>query len=351
MASVGQLERNVVTSDRQTQTGFPESSRRFDWTMTALSALFVAGLWVDGWAHFHDMVDDSFFTPWHFMFYSAFGILALFLGYNQVRNVSRGYTFWKALPKGYLQALVGVGIFALSGFGDMIWHTLFGIEGGTEALMSPSHIGLAIGMILVCSGAVVSVWSRGQQTGWRALGPIIIGMSLILTLVFFFTSYANPAVTPHVLMDGVDRDRDIQNFGVTSILFTAAIFSGIILPLLRRWQLPFGTFTFMLGFSTILLTILNDGFMLIPGAIIAGVITDIVVKFLRPSQGDSWRLMAVMFIVPLLYYMQYFITINMVIRIPWSVHVWSGSLFIAGIVGASMALLTIVSAKSAIPAE
>lgn len=344
MASIGQAERLTI-SNRQAQAGHPPSTRQFDWMMTALSALFIAGLWVDGWAHFHGEVDGSFFTPWHFLFYGSFAIVALFLTYNQVRNVNRGYRFWKALPKGYLQSLVGVGVFALSGAGDMVWHTLFGIENGTEALMSPSHIGLAVGMILICSGAVASVWSRGVQRGWVNLGPLIVGMTMIMTLALFFTSYANPTVTPYVLMGG--RNNNImQDFGVTSILFTAVIFSLYMLPLLRRWTLPFGTFALMFGLSTALLTILNDFFLLIPGAIIAGLVLDVLVNRLRPSEGASWRLVTVMFFAPVLYFAQYFITLSLIERIPWSIHVWSGSIFIAGVMGASLALLTIVSAPA-----
>ncbi len=95
------------------KTGYPESSTAFDWAMLALSALFILGLWVDGWAHFHGRTDNTFFTPWHFIFYSAFGIVALFLGFHQLRNSRRGHTFTQALPQGYWLSLIGVGVFAV----------------------------------------------------------------------------------------------------------------------------------------------------------------------------------------------------------------------------------------------
>ena len=40
-------------------------SLRFDWAATGLSFIFVSGLFVDGWAHTHGKVDQSFFTLWH----------------------------------------------------------------------------------------------------------------------------------------------------------------------------------------------------------------------------------------------------------------------------------------------
>ena len=48
----------AVKEARQARAGYPASSARFDTLMAGLSFLFLAGLWVDGWAHFHGKVDD-----------------------------------------------------------------------------------------------------------------------------------------------------------------------------------------------------------------------------------------------------------------------------------------------------
>jgi hypothetical protein len=63
-------------SSRASVTGYPEGSTRFDWAYIFLAFLLISGLMIDGWAHFHGQVDGSFFTPWHFLFYSAFGMIA-----------------------------------------------------------------------------------------------------------------------------------------------------------------------------------------------------------------------------------------------------------------------------------
>lgn len=215
MASAANVSSEARGRGAVVQSGYPAGGLRFDWTATALSALFLAGLWVDGWAHFHNQVDDSFFTPWHFLFYSAFAFVALFFGYNQFQNVNKGYAFARALPQGYRLSLVGAVIFALGGLGDMIWHTLFGIEAGTEALMSPTHIMLAIGMALIFTGPARAAWMRRREVGetvrgWRELGPMIVSLTLFLTLLLFFTSYANPIVMPLAVMGGPGgNDSDI----------------------------------------------------------------------------------------------------------------------------------------------
>jgi Tol biopolymer transport system component len=199
-----------VVPSRATVGGYPAGSIRFDWSYIFLACLLVAGLMVDGWAHFHGQVDDSFFTPWHFLFYSAFATVALFTAYHQYRNVRKGHEFTKALPQGYWLSLVGVVIFALGGVGDMIWHTLFGIEGGTEALMSPTHIMLAIGMALISTGPLRAAWHRAESRGWWALGPSLIGASLFLLLGAFFTSYAHPFVVPTAAFGSSEEVEMVQ---------------------------------------------------------------------------------------------------------------------------------------------
>ena len=51
------------------------------------------GLFVDGYAHNHGMVDSTFFTPYHALLYSGILAVGLFLGINQYRNVGRGLRF------------------------------------------------------------------------------------------------------------------------------------------------------------------------------------------------------------------------------------------------------------------
>ncbi len=319
---------------------YSQGGLRFDRAFTLLSMLFLAGLWIDGWAHFHGRVDDSFFTPWHLVFYSAFGLCAAFLIINLFLNVRKGFSFTRALPKGYWLSLIGVTIFALGGVGDMIWHTLFGIEDGTEALLSPTHIMLAIGMALVFTGPVRAAWNRAQSTdasgqrGWGALAPMIICITLVLSLIWFFTSYANPIALPLAARGAFRGPSDtLQDFGVTGILMTMAIMSSIIVLLAWRWKLPFGAFTLLLTASTALLTVLIDSYWFIPGALITGVITDIFYARFKPSPERLGALALFAFITPALYMAAYFITVQVIAGVIWSIHVWTGAIFLSGIIG------------------
>lgn len=339
-----------VSARRAARAGYPASTAGFDAVMAGLSALFLAGLFVDGWAHFHGRVDDSFFTPWHLVFYSAFALCALALGRKQWLGVAAGYSFGRALPKGYGAALAGVMIFGVGGVADMVWHTLFGIEAGTEALLSPSHIMLGIGMALVFTGPVRSAWARAANgetlLGWRDLWPMLTGMMILTTLLMFFTSYAHPMTNPlaHQFPRG-----DAQDFGVTAILLEAGLIAGVIGVLLTRWTLPLGAITLIAGVSSAILTVLVDSYVFLPPLFVALVIAEIVAWRLKPSAARPNALIAVLTLLPMLMYAAYFVTIDQYDRIYWSIHVWTGSIALAGVVGALVGygLSAVVSGRAA----
>lgn len=188
---------------RSERSGRPPGDALFDWVAVSLSALIVGGLFLDGWAHNHGKVDQSFFTLWHALLYSAFAIYAVFLLVNVIRHYREGYGWRQALPYGYGLPLVGAGIFAAGGVLDLIWHTLFGIEADVQALVSPTHLILATGLFFMLTGPLRSIWRRlGERTlTWATGTPLILALALILSVLMFFTQYANPFVTPWAAND------------------------------------------------------------------------------------------------------------------------------------------------------
>jgi hypothetical protein len=314
---------------------YPPPTPAFEWVFVGLAALLVTGLFVDAWAHFHGQTDNSFFTPWHALFYSAYALVALFNAGALYQGVSRGYAWARALPRGYDVALAGVVVFGLGGLGDMLWHISFGVEQGTEALLSPTHLLLALGMGLVAFAPVrAALLRQGQPTGWRSFGPVIIGAGLILLLLRFFTGYGNPVLMP-LAADVPDFRRvrapfTMGDMGATALLLEALLIGGVILPLVRRWRLPFGALTLILGGSTAALTVLTDSFFFIPAGVVAGLALDGLLRFLRPGARElHWRAFACA--VPVVYFSLYLLTVELAAGIAWRVHVWAGAVTVAGI--------------------
>lgn len=174
--------------------GRARSSLAFDWVMGVLAFLMVCGPLIDGWAHQHGKVDQSFLTPWHALLYGAMALNGLVLLGAGIAGLRRGYSFVNALPAAYWVSAIGVVLFIAGGAFDAWWHTQFGIETGIALLISPSHLllGTAGGMITV--GPLLSIASQygRDASGWKILGPAIVATWGVLTILSFFLAYAQP---------------------------------------------------------------------------------------------------------------------------------------------------------------
>jgi hypothetical protein len=335
------------------------SSLRFDWIMVVVSVWWLGGLFIDGWAHSNIPQLETFFTPWHAVFYSgylavAFTLLVqILLNLRQsalssggstpslitlVRESLPGQRWRQAIPTGYELSVLGVVIFGVSGIGDLTWHLLLGIERSTEALLSPTHLGLALGIGLALSGPLRAAWHRSEaKPSWRQLGPAIFSLTFTFSLLTFFTAYASPLITPWPIID----TSSSPTRGITDILLITALSMSFVLLALRRWRLPFGTFTFMFGLNGALMVAFSPNSLLVsvPTALLGGLAADLVYRFLRPSvdQPASVRLFA--FLVPTMFFILYFVDLAIVGPIIfhggilWSAPFWAGAPVIAGITG------------------
>jgi WD40 repeat protein len=162
--------------------------------MAFLAALLMGGLLLDGWAHSHGEVDQSFLTPWHALLYASLGINGLVLLFAGIAGLRKGYSFRNALPPGYWSAAIGVLIFVVGGGFDAWWHTRFGIEQGIVLLISPPHLILALSAALIFSGPLFSIGTQYARDagGWKRIGPAVVSTWALVTLVGFFLAYAQP---------------------------------------------------------------------------------------------------------------------------------------------------------------
>src|SRR2546425_6132358 len=151
------------------------------WLTIAASTWLLFGLFWDGWAHGYGL-PDSFWTIWHAAFYS---------GYLAVAAVVGGAIAMRhgAIPAGYGWATVGVVVFGIGGVFDAIWHTLFGIEASTEALISPSHLVLAAGIVLMVSGPLRAAWLRPPAPRLIEALPAVLSLMAIFSLFTFMTMF------------------------------------------------------------------------------------------------------------------------------------------------------------------
>ncbi|EYB68241.1 hypothetical protein DEIPH_ctg025orf0088 [Deinococcus phoenicis] len=341
-----------MTTAPSTSAPAPEASPRAtpaqNLVTITLGWWLTAGIFVDGWAHnrFGESL-ETFFTPWHALFYSGFLAVAAWVLWLAVRGWLAGRRGFAAFPEGYHLAALGVPIFLLGGLGDLTWHTVFGIEVGIEALLSPTHLLLFAGAMCLLSAPLVSAW--------RAPTPRAAPAGVAWTAVLAATSLLSFVAFMHMYLWGLLLAPQGLGFVQTrgelgGILLTALILAAPVLLLLRRFRLPFGAVTVMYGLNTVLMTL-----MLVPGEwrvpllmVAAGLVVDALLLVLDPSPARPWALRAFAFLLPLAVWGPYLGGLTLLHLSNLSLELWLGVAVMAGLGGVALSALVV---PPPVPAE
>lgn len=337
----------------------PVASPRFEWIMVGLSFWLVGGVYLDGWAHAHlPETLETFLTPWHAVMYSGFFAVALCLGMTMIWNHRKGFPWREAMPPGYRLPARAVGVFLVGGVFDVMWHNLLGIEADVEALLSPPHLIMAGGMAAMVSGPLRSAWRRAQvgtqSRGLIAQLPMLLSLTWLLSSLTFMTQYAHPfsrtwaaeayrpdPAFPPISLPGkaLSLVDFFQIMGILGVLLQTGLLMGLVLLAARRFALPMGSLTLVFGLNAALMAFMRSSSLstgpwpLIVGAGVAGLVADLLLRWLEPFAGRPRRLRAFAFVVPVILYVLYFSALWFYGGIWWSVPMWAGSIFMAGIAG------------------
>lgn len=346
------IPEHLVPSDtsQTVPTRQPPAGVGFDWAFLVPCSWLMIGISLDGWAHNHVPALETFFTPWHGVLYSGYLAVAAFLLVVLVRNQRRGAAWQRAVPTGYGLSLLGVGIFAVGGVLDLIWHVLFGIERNVAALLSPTHLLLALGAVLMVGGPLRATWQRlpAQPAASRSnLFPMLLSLAYILAIFTFFTQFANPIANSYADQHTIEP---LEDLGIASILLQTALFMGCALFALRRWHLPLGAFILLYVINSTVSSLMAKSSVVIAVAILAtltGFLLDLLYKGLKPGTEDKAALRLFAFAVPVVSNSMYFLGLFAIKGIAWSVHLWVGSIVMAGVVGLLLSYVLVPPQKAA----
>lgn len=312
-------------------------STGFDRTAAVLSSWLVGGFYLDVWAHHRFPRLETFFTPWHGVLYSGFLAVATWLVVALVRNQARGHAWRRALPAGYALSLLGVILFTAGGLGDMLWHIVFGVEVDIEALLSPTHLLLALGAGLIVSGPLRAAWRRrdaGAAPGWSAHWPALLSLSFTLSLLTGFTEYANAFSQPWAAAGRQTNPVGLgQSLGIAGILLHTGVWMGVTLLTVRRRLFPPGGLTLLFTLNAALTVFPHGEYRFIPVALLAGLLADLLLEWWRPSATRPGALRGFAFAVPAVFFALYFLALVLTGGTWWSIHLWMGAIALAGVAG------------------
>lgn len=326
----------------RTHPHLQRTTAREDLITIGLATWMIIGLMVDAYFHSTDPGLETFWTPWHALFYSGFSVTALWIIRLSLsrRAAEGGVLDWA--PPGYRGALVGLAVFGAGGVGDAVWHSVFGVETGIDALLSPTHLLLFVGMLAIVSAPLRAAWGdrhAEQAPGFGTFLAPLLSLTWATALVAFFFEYAwLPAAdwVPRVHFDPATGQGElVAAVGIVgTVLVTAILMTGPLLAS-RRWRLPFGSVTFLFVLVDLLITVgFDEDAVGIPAMILAGLFADVV---LTADRLPRWVVAGG---TPLVLWSFYFIAVGRVEQgIEWPPELWGGAIVFGVLTGLAIELL------------
>lgn len=326
--------------------------------ITLLTATWLMiGLFVDGWAHNNIAQLETFFTPWHALFYSGFLACALWTGFLLLREWRAGKRGIAVIPQGYHLGVIGVALFGVGGAGDMTWHVIFGIEQNIDALLSPTHLLLFLGGTLIFGSPFLAAWLSTDPAEnaprFGAFLPALGSLTMMTSFVSFMHMYMwallrnfhTQTFAGSIATRYPGALRPIRDFsqiaGLEGILLTNVILLAPVLLMVRRWRIPFGSVTFLFVINTIMMSALREfrAGEVMALMLIVGLIADGLVQALKPWNGRAASFRAVAALIPLALWSGFFGVALFGAGVAWSPELTAGVTVMAAISGFGLSLL------------
>jgi hypothetical protein len=278
-------------------------SRQGDAVTALLATWLVGGVLADGWAHEHQTL-ESIVTPWHAILYSGFLAVAGWVTWNGWRHHRSGLPWPASFPAGYGLAAVGAVTFWLSGFADLAWHQAFGIEKGDAALLSPSHLGLLAGGVLLLTGPVRSAAARRPILREDMPFEAVWALTMTTFTTAFLLHELNPFWRNPISIGHRDALAAATVPGSTlptqlglaatvgAVIVTTLVLFGPIILAARRWPLTVGRVAIIVGVPSLGLqavTGFNDAGLAMLG-ILGAVAAGVVARVARAGPDRTWAI-------------------------------------------------------------
>jgi hypothetical protein len=346
----------VRLGEERTAVTRPRAGYRTDLITVLLGTWFSIGLFLDAWAHSNVPELESFFTPWHAVFYSGFAATAAWIAWLVWRNLQAGARGLAAIPVGYGPAVFALPVFAASGLGDYLWHTFIGIEQGIDILFSPTHLGLISSMVLIVSTPLRTAWGDPSVVApsLRRFLPAALALAFSTSLVLLFAQYADATVySAEGIIRSFTFDKGEGGSSAAGRLAASIVVTNLVLllPLLlaaRRFRLPFGTAT-LLAFVVGLLStaVANyENLSTAAGFLVSGLVIDVLLVKLRPSEERLREYRVFAAAAPFVTWAVYFAAAGIDRgTMPSVTEMWTGAPVVAALHGLLAAVLLVPTAR------
>lgn len=326
----------------------------------------VIGTYLDGWAH-DNLVqkEETFFTPWHAVLFSGFYAAIAYNVWEYWRR--RKTTLRMPLWYGGKLTLLGAELFAIGIPADFIGHEIWGFEPELAALLSPTHLLMVSGALLMVTAPFRTEWRQidARFPTWREFAPILMSITLLAAIVSFYTTFLSPFRVQPRLMERVPMSllpfrvepRSIDslppNFGqrfaeqpqawaIASVLASTALLISPLLYLLRESRRPpFGSATFFFSVVAVMSSAF-DSFRSLPlvlGPVVGGLVADVLFWIYRPSPARPRAIRSIAVATSVSLWLPYFLVLTLLYDLSWEIDLWGGTIYLAALEALAISLL------------
>jgi hypothetical protein len=303
--------------------------------MSFFGVWFTAGFLVDGWIRLHAATPlDAVLAPWRVLLYSGYLACAVLLLGAAWVSMRRGFSLKNALPAHYTLSLYGIIAFPLVVVLDAWWYQRVPVIGSMDVLLSPTRLLFALCMVVVVAGPLRELLRRHDENrrGLLAEVPPLLSLVSVIAVFSFTVQFLHPFI------DVWPAQLSALPFfgealGIAQIVFFIALLMSLILLLLRRRDLPVGSFTFILGLHALSMAAIGASSFFVVASIVAGGIIDMLLSHAGRRLFEPRVIRLFAFSVPVVFTICYFAVIEMAGGILWSEHVWLSAISIAGLTG------------------
>jgi hypothetical protein len=273
----------------------PRLEPAFDHLMALLALMLTIAAYVDAWSRLPEAGTAIGFRPWGDAgVVGVWFLLSLVLVGRAVSSITKGKKWSSLVPRGYLPSLVACAVLGIATILDTYYQYAFGAGNGLEVLLRPTHMAEFGAGAVIVAGPLQAALKRGDA---RAGLPALVSASLLVSAIAFATQFLSPLVdlwpASGANAPAAPQGWWTQHLGAGAIVLEASLLAGLVLLVVRSFELVPGSLTLICILQGALLAVLKTRWWLIPAPLAAGVIADLALALLKPSRGrpiQAWLL-------------------------------------------------------------
>ncbi len=340
-AATGRWARFVAPDDRMPRRVEP------GWLLALMVANTVAAVGLFGDIARHVSITavldgDDFLSGWHLVLYGGVAGVGLVLGAFALAHGPRAPIVLLAAASGGMASLTAGGIV------DSIWHEVYGIEAALEALVSPPHLIIFAGLVLLMIAPVLAV-ADGPSAPLDTVRSLVLALSItsLLLVISLFTGYNSPLIGGSDFQAGAYVEALVGTSyfdydttrGLGSTLWFGALVSAVVVVVRSRTAPRAGTWTVAFGLLGLAPLVMsgNPALALTVALLAFGVLSDLTATRRRPHPLGTGLTVAGMWAA-------LFAVIGLQGDLLWQHELWSGVIatgFLVGtVVGATIRWVT-----------